>query len=343
MALTVTIASLAAICFAVASVLQHDGALRARQRRLLHPGLMVDLARRRGWLLGILVQAAGVTLHLFAVNLGALSVVQPVLTVGLVVALVLQRLSGRKVSRPAMLAAGQVVLGLAVFIAVMPPEQTAVPLDAEAWAPGLGLAGVVLAVTLGAGMVLRRTSRSVCLGASAGVLMATSAALGKAWGGVLGTAGPVGLAGSWQFWAALGCGAGGMLLSQAAFQSGPLGGSLAAMMAIDPVVGVGLGVVVFGEPFATPATAPVRIIGLAVTLVGVWLLAAAQRGGPERGGPERGGPEQSPRERPPMPAEVSRPAEGQEAPAAATGPAPAWRAQPPAADRKTAPEGLPTR
>jgi multidrug transporter EmrE-like cation transporter len=111
--------------------------------------------------------------------------------------------------------------------------------------------------------------------------MATSAALGKAWGAVLGADGLVGLAGSWQLWAALACGAGGTLLSQAAFQAGPLGGSLGAMMAIDPVVGVGLGMVVFGEPFATEDTAPVRLVGLALTLVGVWLLAMVQRGGTE--------------------------------------------------------------
>jgi len=277
MTLTIAVALLAAVCFGVASVLQHNGALRARRRSLLHPALMLELARKRGWLLGVGAQGAGVTLHLVAVNLGALSVVQPVLTVGLVVALALQRLSGRVVSPPAMLSAGLVVLGLAVFLAV-PPEQTAAPVDAEGWAPGLLLAGVAFAVALGAGFLLRATARCVCLGASAGVLMATSAALGKAWGAVLGGNGLVGLVGSWQFWAALGCGAGGTLLSQAAFQSGPLGGSLAAMMAIDPVVGVGLGVVVFGEPFATDDTAAIRIAGLALTLVGVWLLAMTQRG-----------------------------------------------------------------
>ncbi|HEY0572834.1 MAG TPA: DMT family transporter [Pseudonocardia sp.] len=295
MTLTITIALLAAVCFGVASVLQHDGALRARQRTPLHPGLMVELARKRGWLIGVVAQAAGVTLHLVAVNMGALSVVQPVLTIGLVVALGLQRLSGRQVSRPAMLAAGQVVLGLAVFLAVMPPDQAAIPVDAEGWFPGLLLAGLLLAATLAGGLSLRGTARCVCLGAGAGVLMATSAALGKAWGEVLNTHGLVGLTSSWQFWAAVGCGAAGTLLSQTAFQAGPLGGSLGAMMAIDPVIGVGLGVVVFGEPFASGDTTPIRIIGLAVTLVGVWLLAMVQRGTAE--GPLTGG-------RPPVP--VSR-------------------------------------
>jgi hypothetical protein len=281
MTLTITVALLAAVCFGVASVLQHVGALRARRRSPLHPGLMVELARKRIWLLGVGAQVAGVALHLFAVNIGPLSVVQPVLTVGLVVALGLQRLSGRPVTPPALLSAGLVVFGLAVFLAVTPGEQVSMPVDAEGWAPGLLFAGGALAIALSGGLLLRGTARCVSLGASAGVLMATSAALGKAWGAVLGADGLVGLAGSWQLWAALACGAGGTLLSQAAFQAGPLGGSLGAMMAIDPVVGVGLGMVVFGEPFATEDTAPVRLVGLALTLVGVWLLAMVQRGGAE--------------------------------------------------------------
>ncbi|MBO0848309.1 MAG: DMT family transporter [Pseudonocardia sp.] len=277
MTLTVILSLLAATCFGVASVLQHHGALRARRRTPLHPGLMVELVGKPSWLAGVVAQAAGVTLHLVAVNVGRLSVVQPLLTTGLVVALVLQRLAGRRVSQHAMLAAGLVVVGLALFLAVTPGGQPDVPADAEAWTPGLALAVVVLAGTLGGGFLLRGAARCVCLGASAGVLMATSAALGKAWGAVLGAHGVVGLATSWQLWAALACGAGGTMLSQAAFQAGPLGGSLAAMMAIDPVIGVGLGVVVYGEPFATAHTAGERCLGLALTLVGVWLLAMAQR------------------------------------------------------------------
>jgi hypothetical protein len=277
MTLTVILSLLAATCFGVASVLQHHGALRARRRAPLHPGLMVELVGKPSWLAGVVAQATGVSLHLAAVNVGRLSVVQPLLTVGLVVALVLQRLAGRRVSQHAMLAAGLVVVGLALFLAEMPPDQPAAPVDAEGWTPGLALAGLVLAGVLAGGLLLRGAARCACLGASAGVLMATSAALAKAWGAVLGAHGIVGLATSWQLWAALACGAGGTMLSQAAFQAGPLGGSLAAMMAIDPVIGVGLGVVVYGEPFATPHTAGARCLGLALTLIGVWLLAMAQR------------------------------------------------------------------
>jgi drug/metabolite transporter (DMT)-like permease len=279
MAPTVFLALLAAMCFAVASVLQHDGARQARRRAMLHPGLLAELAGKRVWLAGVAVQGCGVMLHLVAVNLGPLSVVQPVLTIGLVFALLLQRVRGRPIGRPALLAAGLVVLGLALFLVVSPTGAAPIPAAARAWLPGLVLVGVVLAVVLGAGLSARGSLRCVCLGAAAGVLMATSAALGKAWGGVLGAEGLPGLLSSWALWAALACGAGGALLSQAAFQSGPLGGSLGAMMATDPLVGVALGVLVFGEPFANGASVLARSIGLVLTLAGVALLARMQRSG----------------------------------------------------------------
>ncbi|MGH3780040.1 MAG: hypothetical protein ACRDRO_05230, partial [Pseudonocardiaceae bacterium] len=63
----------------------------------------------------------------------------------------------------------------------------------------------------------------------------------------------------------------------AAFQSGPLGGPLAAMMVIDPVIGVSLGAIVFGESFAAGVLAVAQAAGLALTLAGVWLLATGEQ------------------------------------------------------------------
>lgn len=277
MTITLLISLLAAGCFGLASTLQHSSAWRARTRTPMHPGLLVELAGKRTWLAGVAAQATGVALHLVAVNLGPLSVVQPVLTVGLVAALGVQRLIGRRIGSRSVGSAALVVLGLAVFLAVTPGVPPDPPAGVEHWAPGLLLAGLVLTTTFLAGLFSTGPARCVCLGASAGVLMAASACLAKAWGEILLLEGPVGLFGSWQLWAALLCGAGGTLLSQTAFQAGPLGGSLAAMMAIDPVIGVCLGVVVFREPFASDASVAVRVLGLGLTLVGVGLLATTGR------------------------------------------------------------------
>jgi hypothetical protein len=286
---SVVLTLLAAACFGVSSVLQHHGANQVRRRFPLHPGLLVDVARQPLWLIGIVADLAGVTLHAVAVNIGELSVVQPLLTVGLVVALPLQILLGRSVSRASLLAAVLIVTGLAVFLAVRPMSEPAGPQSFRSWVPALVLVAMVAMATIAIALMGRGRVRAAGLGAATGALFALAAALVKTWGTLLGAGGLIGLAMSWQLWAALGCGLLGALLSQAAFQAGSLGLPLAAMMVTDPVVGIGLGIAMYGEPFSTGFLAVVQTAGLALTLAGVWLLATAERRPDSGRGSTRGG------------------------------------------------------
>lgn len=295
MTLAILLSLLAAVCFGTASVLMHHGANRVRRRFVLHPGLLADVARQPLWLLGIVTEVAAVTLHLLAVNLGPLSVVQPLLTLGLVVALPLQAVLGRPVGRQALLAATLTVAGLAVFLAVQPTVDSRYPQSFTEWLPGLLLAATVAVAALGVALARRDRVRSLGLGAAAGAAFALSAALAKAWGDILDNDGLPALAASWELWTALGCGLLGALLGLAAFQAGPLGGPLAAMMVIDPVIGVTLGAIVFGEPFSTGPLAVIQAAGLALTLAGVWLLATGEQ---RSGEPPSGPPSVPPRDPP---------------------------------------------
>lgn len=269
---------MAAVCFGTASVLQHQGANQVRRRFPLSPALLVDVAHQRLWLLGIAAEVAGVTLHMVAVNFGPLSVVQPLLTVGLVVALPLQAVLGHQVSRRALLAAALTVAGLAVFLVIQPTVESKDPDSFTDWLPGLLPVAIVALAALAAALTQRGRARALGLGVAAGTVFALSAALVKTWGEILDGGGLPALASSWELWTALGCGLVGALLSQAAFQSGPLGGPLAAMMVIDPVIAVSLGGIVFGESFSTGPMALAQAAGLALTLIGVWLLATGERG-----------------------------------------------------------------
>ena len=278
---TVTVAVIlslvAAVCFGTASVLQHRGANRVRRRFPLHPGLLVDVARQRLWLLGVVAEVMGVALHMIAVNFGPLSVVQPLLTVGLVVTLPLQAVLGVPVSRRALLGASLTVAGLAVFLVVQPALESRDPQSISEWLPGLGLVTMIALAALGVALTRRDRTRSLGLGAAAGTAFALSAGLVKTWGEIFTAGGVPALVTSWELWTALGAGLVGALVSQAAFQSGPLGGPLAAMMVIDPVIGVSLGAIVFGESFATGPLAAVQAAGLALTLAGVGLLARGEQ------------------------------------------------------------------
>jgi hypothetical protein len=273
----IVLSLMAAVCFGTASVLQHQGANQVRRRFPLNPGLLVAVARQRLWLLGILAEVTAVALHMVAVNFGALSVVQPLLTIGLVVALPMQALLGRPVPKRALLAAALTVGGLAVFLVVQPTVESRDPQSITEWLPGLVLVTTIACGALGVALTSSDRARSLGLGAAAGSVFALSAALVKTWGEILGGGGLPALATSWELWTALTAGLIGALLSQAAFQSGPLGGPLAAMMVVDPVIGVSLGGLVFGESFATGALAMAQATGLAVTLAGVWLLARGEQ------------------------------------------------------------------
>ena len=281
MTIAIVLSLVAAVGFGTASVLQHQGANRVRRRFPLNPGLLVAVARQRLWLLGIAAEVTAVALHMVAVNLGALSVVQPLLTVGLVVALPMQALLGLPVRKRALLAAALTVGGLAAFLAVQPTVESRDPQSIAEWLPGLVLVALAACAALAVGLTRQDRARSLGLGAAAGSMFALSAALVKTWGEILGDGGLPALATSWELWTALSAGLVGALLSQAAFQCGPLGGPLAAQMVVDPVIGVSLGAIVFGESFATGVLAVAQAAGLAVTLAGVWLLATGEQRGPD--------------------------------------------------------------
>lgn len=283
MTLAIVLSLTAAVCFGTASVLQHQGANRVRRRFPLNPGLLVAVARQRLWLLGIAAEVTAVALHMVAVNLGALSVVQPLLTVGLVVALPMQALLGLPVRKRALLAAALTVGGLAVFLVVQPTVESRDPQSITEWLPGLILVALVACAALVVALTRQDRARSLGLGAAAGSMFALSAALVKTWGEILGGGGLPALISSWELWTALSAGLVGALLSQAAFQSGPLGGPLAAQMVVDPVIGVSLGGIVFGESFATGVLAVAQAAGFAITLAGVWLLATGEQRDPGAG------------------------------------------------------------
>jgi hypothetical protein len=119
--------------------------------------------------------------------------------------------------------------------------------------------------------------RAALLAAAAATTYGITAALTKAAAHLLGSGGIPELVTSWEAYALLGFGLLGMLLTQSAFQSGPLDASLPVLTVIDPVVSIFIGALVFGEAIASGWLAtPLEAIGLAVVTVGVVLLSRAE-------------------------------------------------------------------
>lgn len=263
----------AALLYAVTSVLQQSAAATVAHERSLRPGLLLALLRRPRWLLGNLAEVGAVTLQFLALRRGSLVVVQALLVSGLLFALPLgAALHRRRLSRTDWLGAVAVVAGLAVFVSVAHPSAGRAP-SGVAW---------VIVLTLGLGVVAALIARSprepgaaraTYLGAACGALYGVNAGLVKATGHLL-DRGALHALQAWEPYAVVILGATGFLLAQSAFQAGPLGASLPAITAADPIVASLVAVLAFHEHVAGGAPAVALQIGAAAAIVaGVWVLA----------------------------------------------------------------------
>ena len=81
---TIVLALCADLVFGLGVALQQRAALEVPEEHALRPGLLVRLAKRPLWLLGLACEIGGFALHAAALARGSLVLVQPLLTLDLV-------------------------------------------------------------------------------------------------------------------------------------------------------------------------------------------------------------------------------------------------------------------
>jgi drug/metabolite transporter (DMT)-like permease len=264
----------AAACFAVTSVLQHRATWQVAAQPAMQPRIFVDLAHRPMWLVGVLTDAAGFGLQVLALSAGPVSLVQPLLVIGLPIAVLLsagvdRRLPYRVELVGAALAAG----GLAAFLLVANPS-AGNDEPADKVAVGWGNAAVI--VTAGCLYYASRhpgPTRAVTLAVATGVLYGVTAALVKITIGYFQRTEADALL-AWPLYALIVVGGAGYLLNQNAFQAGELPAPLATLTVLDPVVAIAAGASALGEGIATDGLAPyVEAAALGAMVMGVVLLS----------------------------------------------------------------------
>jgi drug/metabolite transporter (DMT)-like permease len=274
--LAVVLALGGAMCYAVAAVTQQRCAAR-----LTSSGSPVDLrlvlrlARTRGWQLSMIAVVAGYALHASALALGRLVVVEPVIPLGLLMALLLgARVEGRWLTWSEWTAAIAAVAGLAVFLVAAQPsggQQTA-------RAGPLGIAAAVAVTVAGlCCLVTTRTAvphRAIPLAVGGGIAAGVTDTLTKT---------VVPLAGAQQLalfvdvrlylLAVVGLLA--LTMQQNAYRAGGLAASLPAFIVLEPMVGSALGLMIYHERVGAD---PLRItIEVLAVLAAVWGIARLAR------------------------------------------------------------------
>ncbi|WP_152232562.1 DMT family transporter [Georgenia ruanii] len=277
-------ALLAAICFAMSSVLQQRAAARAPAASGLGMGLLLGLSRRPVWLLGFVAGAAGMGLQALALSAGQLAAVQPLLVSEMLFALPASALlNGRRPSAREWLYALVVVAGLATFLVSARPGPGA--RLADGWvlaaAIGIGILVAAIAVALAYGPMPRH--RAALLGLAGGVAFGLMSALLKQVVDQF-TIAPQRLLTTWPGYLMVTLGLLGTAVVQRGYQAGRLASSLPPLTMAEPLVAVIVGAVAFGEVFATAPTAVVaQVVGFVLMACGVCRLAALTQGTSARG------------------------------------------------------------
>ena len=267
----------AALLLGVGFVLQQHAAEQAPSSHFLTLKLIGDLFRKRLWLAGIGVMIAGQILAAWSIGNLELSIVEPLLTTNLLFALILavplshQTVRVTEVAGALLLIAGEGLLELA---------RSAQPIGQSFgsfghWPLAAVIAGIAF-VMVAAGRHRSGRYRAPLTGLAAGLVFGIQDALTRQTLEILKYHGISGLLQSWSAYCLVATGAVGVLLMQNAFNAGPLHRSLPTITAGEPVVGILLGIAVFGDRVSlTPGSLAMQAAGLFALVVGVVLVARA--------------------------------------------------------------------
>ena len=267
-------ALLAALCNAV-SVLTRHVASTADPDRPTGIGLVGYLLRNPRWLAGWGAQVGVFAFQAVALQLGQVSVVQPLLVTELVMALVLRQVFiHQEVAWAAWGGAAAAVAGLAVFIVAAEPRGGHAGPTGGHWTAAV-VACVAVVAALVAGASGGSPSRRAALyGLAGGITWALEATFIKSATDDLARSGLSGLFTNWPVYAVAVGGAAGVVIEQAALQSGPLRVSQPLLTITDPIVSIALSVWLFGEYFVlNPAVLAAAAAGFVVMCAGVVVLS----------------------------------------------------------------------
>jgi drug/metabolite transporter (DMT)-like permease len=265
----------AAVLLGVGFVLQQYSAEQEPDSHFLRLRIMTDLLRKPRWLLGIACMVAGYLCAAWSIGHLELTLVEPLLTTYLVWALVLAVPMSRQRVKPAEVVGAVILIGGVTLLSV---SRSITPIGLSfgsfsQWYAAAIIAGIALVAVL----IGRRTTgqaRATLTGLGAGLVFGIQDALTRQTLEIMQAKSFTALFGTWSAYALVGAGIVGIWLMQNAFSAAPLHASLPAIAAGEPLAGIALGILVFGDRIqVTPGLLAMEAAGVAAMIVGVVAVA----------------------------------------------------------------------
>jgi drug/metabolite transporter (DMT)-like permease len=278
-AVGIPIALIGAVFLSFGAQFQSRGVKQVEARRStdgaeLGRSEVLRLIRTRSWLLGTVMLGLAIVLQLTSLRFAALIVVQPIGAIALVVTAILNARMNhvhlhRKVIRAIVLCVG----GVAIFVAIAAPSATDSAISDDDLRTILVLLLIVLIAIGSLYAVFRARMTPIAYIVGAGVLYGFVATMAKTVINRL-------IAGQFDWFTVLCCvgllaaGFGGFYLVQTAYAVGPPDLVIAGLTVVDPIVAVGIGVLVLGEAQNAPWWAgPAFIVSGGIAVLGVLQLS----------------------------------------------------------------------
>ena len=271
---SIVAALLAACSFAGAAVLQQEAAQTISSNDSLRLRLLLALLRRPRWLAGVGLLLAGYGLQAVALALGPVAVVQPVVATELALAIPLAMVRRRR--RPTWrdgAAIVAVLAGVAGFLLVASPAKGTADPGMRTWIAVLVPIGAADAVLVALAAGARGPRKAMLLGSAAGIAFGLLAVLTKATAYGIGRHGAAAFA-SWQPYLLVATGIAALVVSQSAYQAGPLAFSMPFVAVLEPILAVLVGDTAFDEQVRLAGGyLAAEVVAAAVAVTGLVALA----------------------------------------------------------------------
>lgn len=245
--MAIVLALIAAGANALATIMQRIGVEEATRANASSRALIAGVLRRPIWFMGFVLIATSFVLQAFALSLGNLSTIQPIMVTEILFLVIILGLWFQKtLTLTDWLSAIGTSAGLGIFLLVSAARGGTQRPQAEDWILLLSASGGAMAIAWSLAHKGTRSWRAACYGVCAAIAFALTAAFIKA-AADLWSHGPSVIFTHFEPYAIAVAGLVGLVVSQHALESGPVAASQSALLIVNPVASIVMGVFLFGD------------------------------------------------------------------------------------------------
>ena len=276
MTASVLAALAAASCFAGAAVLQQEAAQATSEEKSLKLRLLIDLLRRPKWLTGIALLVSGYGFQALALAYGPVALVQPLVVTELAIAIPIAMWRRHRHPLPRdWIGITAVLGGVSAFLLIASPAKGIGNPGTPTWIACLVPVSTIVVVLVALASPSHGPRRAMLLGAAAGCAFGLLAALTKATTYQLSQSITAALT-SWQPYLLIAAGIAALVISQSAYQAGPLAYSMPLIAVLEPLLAVLIGDTAFGEDIRlTGGRLAAEAITAITAIAGITVLATS--------------------------------------------------------------------